>query len=173
MHKPMKTTALLILLFFVTLTGCSGPQTVIVTVRHAEKVLGVSDPDLTPAGQARAEALATRLAGANIQAVYSTDTRRTRQTATPMANALGLTVQTYTSPAQIASRVMSEHLGQNVLVVGHSNTVGSIVTAFGAELPDELPQPINEDDFDNLVTIFVNGDRGAGAVHTTYGAPSP
>jgi 5,10-methylene-tetrahydrofolate dehydrogenase/methenyl tetrahydrofolate cyclohydrolase len=68
---------------------------------------------------------------------------------------------------------MADHRGEAVVIVGHSNTVGPIVSAFGADVPVELPQPIDEDDYDNMVTIVVNGNGSASAAHTTYGAPSP
>ena len=59
-------------------------------VRHAEKAAG-DDPDLTVVGRARADILANELKQAGLTAIYSTDTRRTRQTALPIAKATGLT----------------------------------------------------------------------------------
>src|SRR5687767_14647820 len=64
--------------------------TTYVVVRHAEKQLGtIADPPLAAEGEARAERLA-RMFGAGtgigaIRAIYVTDTRRTQQTAAPLA----------------------------------------------------------------------------------------
>src|SRR5262245_25838685 len=65
--------------------------TTIFVVRHAEKdtlLLG-SDPPLSAAGFLRAQELARVLGEAGIQAVYVTEFQRNRQTAMPLASALG------------------------------------------------------------------------------------
>ncbi len=155
------------------MSGCATPDTIAVAVRHAEKEKSGRDPALTAAGQQRAEDLRARLAGANVKGVFSTDTQRTRLTAQPLAAMLGLPVTLYTTPSDVRARVLAAHRGETVLIVGHSNTLGSIATAFGAALPAALPQPIEDDDYDNLITIFVNGDGEASATLSTYGAASP
>ena len=53
-------------------------------VRHAEKAKG-KDPVLTAQGKQRAENLAQMLQDAGVTRVYSTDYRRTQQTAAPSA----------------------------------------------------------------------------------------
>lgn len=157
----------------IALTGCAGPDTIAVAVRHAEKEKTGSDPGLTATGQLRAQALRDRLTGARITAVFSTDTRRTRLTAQPLADLLKVPITLYTTTADVRAKVMASHKGETVLIVGHSNTLGSIATAFGAELPSALPQPIADDDYDNMLTILVNAKGGASATHSTYGATSP
>ena len=66
-------------------------QTVVI-VRHGEKVSPNGDPDLSPAGQARARALAASLAGAKVALVLATPLKRTQQTGQPTAEAAGLTI---------------------------------------------------------------------------------
>lgn len=51
---------------------------------------GHADPPLDPRGEAEAERVADRLAGADIAAVYVTPLRRTAQTAAPLAARLGV-----------------------------------------------------------------------------------
>ena len=155
------------------LSACTGPDTTAIVVRHAEKELVGSDPGLTGPGRQRARDLAVSLENLDIAAVYSTGTKRTRQTAGPLADSLGLPVQTYTTPSAIAATVLAQHAGDAVLIVGHSNTVGAIVTEFGAVLPDGLSDPIDDNDYDNLVTVVIDGKGEATAVHSTYGTPSP
>ncbi len=48
---------------------------------------------LDEVGRAQAEALATTLAGSGVEAVYTSDLTRARQTAAPLARALGLPVR--------------------------------------------------------------------------------
>lgn len=129
-----------------------------VIVRHAEKVLdGSDDPPLTAAGEARAQALAHWLADAELVAVYSSDTRRTRQTAAPTAQAHGLPVITYDAklPATtLAERLRSAHPAGTVLVVGHSNTAPGIAAALcGCDVA-----PMDEDEYDRRMTVHIDGD---------------
>ena len=152
--------------------ACNGPYTTALLVRHAEKANG-ADPPLTAAGQARAQALKVLLADAGIRAIYATDTTRSRATGQPLADALGLPLTIYANPADLTAAILTDHHGEAVLVVGHSNTVGQLIAAFGADQPASLPNPIDENDFDNLITILVHKDGSATALHSRYGAPSP
>lgn len=118
--------------------------TTIYLVRHGEKSTVVaSDPDpvLTTAGRARAMALAVRLANAGITHVISTQWTRTRETARPLATALGLTTEIIPTGgsgfADSTAAGVFRHRGGTILVVGHSNTIGSVVAALGGpRLPD-------------------------------------
>ncbi|GHA69454.1 SixA phosphatase family protein [Cognatilysobacter bugurensis] len=108
----------------------SGPTYLL--VRHAEKsTADPRDPTLTPAGEARAQRLAAELRDAPLVAVYSTDTRRTRATATPAAQAHGLSVEAYDPRAAeaLARDLRTRHPRGLVLVVGHSNTVPALAAA--------------------------------------------
>ena len=91
-------------------------------VRHAEKQTAVSDPPLTVCGEERAVALQDFLSHIPIDAVYSTDFKRTQGTAAPVANAKGLKIQSYDPQAleAIGGVLMAEQ--QDALVIGHSNT---------------------------------------------------
>lgn len=55
------------------------------------RVDGHADPELHPDGRAQAEAVAERLAGEELAAIYVTSLRRTAETAAPLAARLGLT----------------------------------------------------------------------------------
>src|SRR5690242_8447292 len=86
--------ALLALVFtFVAYAHEPAQLTTIILVRHAEKNTdpAVKDPELTPAGTARAQALAQMLMKSGVTAIYTTPYARTRSTAAPLATALKLT----------------------------------------------------------------------------------
>src|SRR4029453_9075189 len=72
----------------------SRPVTTIILVRHAEKNIEPNNPNpnLSPAGQARAQELVRVLGNAGITAIYATQFVRTQQTAQPLATHLGLPV---------------------------------------------------------------------------------
>jgi 2,3-bisphosphoglycerate-dependent phosphoglycerate mutase len=103
----------------------AGDLTTFILVRHAEKADdGTNDPDLTREGEGRALKLAFMLKDTEIDAVYSTDYRRTKNTAKPLAEMQDLDVQQYepNKPEEIL-RIIDQHKGKTVLMVGHSNTI--------------------------------------------------
>ncbi len=116
----------------------------VVLVRHAEKATTpADDPALSPAGQQRAEALTQALEHAGITAIITTQFRRTRDTAQPLATRLHIEplvvlARRGESAAHISEVVAAiRKQSGNVLVVGHSNTVAQIAAALGGPaLPD-------------------------------------
>jgi len=141
-------------------------------VRHAEKGQDdPKDPSLTETGQARARLLADELSQAGIRAIYSTDYKRTRQTAQPLADRLGLTVQTYDAKRDLADflkEVESNHSGEKVLIVGHSNTVPNMANILSGT---ESYQQFDDADYNHL--IIVTGPQGKGIVADLSIAPCP
>lgn len=102
-------------------------------VRHGEKASVGQDPALTAQGRVRAQNIATILRRTGIQSIFSTPTARTLQTAQPLAQQLGLTVERYdpATPKTLVDKVKTLHGA--VLVVGHSNTLPELVRLFGGE----------------------------------------
>ena len=154
--------------------AAQGANTIVIVVRHAEKAAApANDPPLTNAGVARAKALAAALADANVQAIISTPTVRTRETARPTAEARRLPVETIrlgtvAEQAKAVAEAVRKHAGKTILVVGHSNTVGAIIGALGGpRVPD-----LCDTQYANLFTVILDG-RTATLVRSTYGAPSP
>ena len=119
-------------------------------VRHAEKELTGDDPVLSAAGYARAEALAAVLSGIKFDGIYSTDTRRTRDTAAPTLAATNLTLQLYNGRAlkEFAQELLTLH--GNYLIVGHSNTTPQLVEALGGEGGDPI---VEADEYDRLYVL--------------------
>ncbi|NVJ49002.1 MAG: histidine phosphatase family protein [Gammaproteobacteria bacterium] len=106
-------------------------------IRHAEKRSDQDDPELTPAGLARAQRVVTQLAGEPLAKLYSTAYRRTQQTAAPISTARNLSIQTY-DPRHLdefAAAIKQQQL--NALIVGHSNTTGELARLLGAK---EVPK---------------------------------
>jgi broad specificity phosphatase PhoE len=159
------TTCCLLLL---CLAGCTSvvagapPGTAtFVVVRHAEKAGdGSRDPPLSAAGQLRAQALAQRLAGSGLVAVYATPFRRTQQTAQVVATSAGLPVTTYAADVAasgFAATLRARHPRGTVLVVGHSNTVPEIV----ASLCSCRIAALDETAYDGIYTIRIGPDGKA------------
>lgn len=131
-------------------------QSAVFLVRHAEKLDDSDDPPLSPAGRARAEALATLLRDSGIKAIYVTQYRRTSLTAAPLAEALGLKPITIHSDAsaELAERMRRDHPNDPVLVVGHSGSVPRVLKLLGHAGAVQLA----EDEYDNLFIAVPTGD---------------
>jgi broad specificity phosphatase PhoE len=152
------------------------PATTVILVRHAEKGdAPANDPGLTEAGAARARALLAIARDAGVTAVITTQFARTRETARPTAEALGITPEvaraggSAAQHAQDVARMVQAHAGGVVLVVGHSNTIPAIVTALGAP----QPPPICDSEYDDLYVVTLIPNASARVIRARYGAPSP
>ena len=116
--------------------GCScNPAVTVYLVRHAEKAKDNSeDPPLSDVGARRAEALADKLEGADLAAVYASQYRRTQLTVEPAAKAHNTTVEVVDAgDVDTLIKKIRKHAGGAVLVAGHSNTVPEIAKALGVE----------------------------------------
>ena len=114
-------------------------------VRHAEKEAATnmmsSDVPLSAEGSQRSEALKLTLKHSNIKAIYSTNYIRTKSTAEPLSQLLGIPVQIYDpGDTSFINRLKSINK-RNVLVVGHSNTVDDIINGITGEIAmSDLPE---------------------------------
>ncbi len=146
--------------------------TTVLVVRHADRD-GSKDALMVPQGTDRAARLAEVAARAGVTAIYSTNTVRTRSTVQPLAAALDLEIQLYTSEQDAAIRVATDHPGDVVLVVGHSNTTTGLAEAIvGQDLYPGAPNP-HTDDFDNLFLVGrVVGASQGNVLNLQYGADS-
>jgi len=157
LHHPSQTT----------------PTTVIL-VRHADRAATpFADPPLTMAGLARAHDLAIALRDAGVQAIITTQFGRTKATAAPLAELLGLMPEVVpdTGPSHartVARLIFDRYAGQTILVVGHGHTVPAIIAELGAV----APPPICESVYDGLYIVTVPIVGRARVVQTRYGAPS-
>jgi broad specificity phosphatase PhoE len=127
------------------------------------------DPVLAVEGRARAGALVHVLAEAGVMRVLSTDFNRTRETAAPLAEALGVEVEIYDHRTleSLATR-LKETPGRYV-VVGHSNTTPRMVELLGGE----PGAPIDEGyEFDRLYQVVVDADGDVTTTLLRYGPVS-
>jgi len=130
--------------------------TTVYIVRHAEKdtLTKIDDPELSAEGRARAQALNQLLARRQPAALFTTETKRARATLAPLAAALKLEPQAYDPKRgrDLADRILKEYAGKSVVIVGHSNTVLSLIDDFGGIPPvDEIRD--NEHDYLFVVRV--------------------
>jgi broad specificity phosphatase PhoE len=137
-------------------SGTSGDPLTVFLVRHAEKVDQSRDPDLSMEGYRRASELARVLADADIERIFSSDFIRTRETASPLAEALDLRIELY-DPRDLYT--LAEQLkkdGGRHLVVGHSNTTPALVEILGGDPGSPI---IEEYEYDRLYVVSFTGNE--------------
>ena len=140
-------------------------------VRHAEREWEGEDPPLVAAGEARAQALAEALRDAGITRIVTTQWRRTRDTAAPLAKLLRITPlaipvfdgKARENVAEVAAAVR-RYQDETVLIVGHITVTGVIAALGGPMLPT-----ICDNVFSDLF-LFLPAAGEAGLIHFHYGA---
>jgi len=143
--RMMNRRALLGLSIATLLAGCMlpvppqpGPEFYV--MRHLHTAPGSPDPGLAAEGRRQAQLLADRLAADPPAVIYVTATRRSRETAAPIAARLQLEPRVY-DPRDTAGLVSELMKDPNpALIVGHSNTVPDIVAALGGRRPAPIPE---------------------------------
>jgi phosphohistidine phosphatase SixA len=153
------------------------PATTVILVRHGEKSAEPGpDPALSPAGEARARALAVALQGTKVAAVFTTPFKRTNATAAPLAGANGITpIEMPVSggaPAYakgVADSIAAHYAGRTVVVVGHSNTIPAMIAALGGPKMSDLC----DNEYSTMFRVTLDGSTPAKVVASRYGAPDP
>lgn len=153
----------------------SQATTTIIFVRHAEKAGAMTDdPELSAAGQRRVAELTRQLRDADviagIDAIYATPYKRTRGTAQPLAEALGLPITSYDPDDNeaVLEDILDKHKGEIILVVGHSNTLPGLIADLGAS--KRVP-PIADDEYDNLYLVSIPWFGKTKTIRLRYGEP--
>lgn len=127
--------------------------TTIYFIRHAEKADKSSDPVLSEAGTQRANHWNDVFSAVNFDAVYSTNYNRTQQTAAPTAKKNKVIVKLYDPKTIDIEKIKKEHLGQTILIVGHSNTTPDLVNKL---IRQNVYETIEETTFGNLYIVTIN-----------------
>lgn len=137
----------------------SQSTTTLIVVRHAEKAeQPADDPSLNTEGKLRAQKLANMLIDvdvvAGVHAIYVSQFKRTHETARPLANRLELPIAVWAAHDYkgLEEKILDDHRGEIVLIVGHSNTVPRIIAEFGGSkrVPD-----IPESQYNDLFVVSI------------------
>ena len=167
----MKVLICTAIFLFTVLSGSCQNTHDIYIVRHAEKSTEpANNPLLSNDGKQRAETLKALLKDKNIQAIFSTATARTTETAMPLSSLANVPIQYYghdTLPAFLQKVIA---LKKNVLIVGHSNTILPML--------DELQlshSTINIADsaYNNIFIIKIKDNKAVNLTETSYEAMTP
>jgi broad specificity phosphatase PhoE len=150
------------------------PAMILILVRHAEKKIVPpenKDPDISPAGQARAEELRRMFGETGITAIYATQYKRTQQTVKPLSDKLGIPVTQVEAKktSELVKQIRARGAGQVIFIAGHNSSVPEIIAAFGGPQMPDIP----ETEFDNLYILIIQSDATANLVKMKYGSSIP
>jgi 2,3-bisphosphoglycerate-dependent phosphoglycerate mutase len=166
----MKQIVFVAILTTLAITAFSQKTTTVFIVRHAEKDLSQpanTNPPLSGDGLQRSYDLLERLKKERISAVFSTNTQRTLLTGTPLANKIRKDIIPYdpSKNDELVTLIRKSYRGKKILIVGHSNTILTIVKAFGAQ-PSMTQIPDSQ--YNLLFEVRLTGDKASLTEHT-YG----
>ncbi len=123
---------------FLLVSSCTNKSndtmlTTLYFIRHAEKDRSNPEnknPHLTTTGLNRAQYWSEIFKNVKFDAIYSTDYNRTIETAKPTANSNNITIQIYDAIQLDTRNILENNKGNNVLIVGHSDTTPKFVNKF-------------------------------------------
>ncbi len=141
-------------------------QEAIFLVRHAERLDDSADSPLSADGRLRAERLAGLLRDARIGSIFVTEFQRTRDTAKPLADRLGipLTPIPAVNPVGLVTQVRALGPRARVLIIGHSDTLPLVLDL----LRVATVRKIVRDEYDNLFVVLPSGNREPVFVRLRY-----
>ena len=128
-------------------------------IRHAEKDRSDptnKNPSLTIQGLERANKWALFFKDKNIAAVYSTNYKRTQQTALPIAKEQNLEIISYTAKELISEKFIANNKGKNIVIVGHSNTTPELVNSL---LGEKKYEDIADSENNNVFIVTLNKNK--------------
>jgi len=110
------------------------------------------------------------LSDAGITAIYTSDAKRTQQTAAPLAQKTGIRpkVVPANDTGKLVAQLRADASGGTVLVVGHSNTVPDIAS----RLSGGTVKPMGDGEYDRLILLTLPGSGKASVVTLRYPACS-
>lgn len=133
------------------------PLTTFYLVRHAEKVEdGSKNPPLTEKGMMRAEKISQLFAKVAPDALYATPFIRTQSTLQPLADTLGLSVETYDAAqdlVQLMDEMLTKHAGQKVFIAGHSNTIPGMLNVL---VGDNVYEDFSHDQYNDIFVVSLS-----------------
>jgi broad specificity phosphatase PhoE len=152
----VKRAAALLLLALLAAARPARAQEAIYLVRHAERADQSADSPLSTEGVGRSYKLRDLLRDAGITRIFTSELRRTIETAAPIAAALKITPQPMpgADAAELGARIAASAGRDRVLVVGHSNTLPALLRA----LKVDATITIADDDYDNLFIVVPQKD---------------
>lgn len=163
--------AILLSGFLASVNAQDNPITTIILFRHAEAEQdGTKNPALNEIGKERAGELRRVLSKTEIQAVYSTELKRTISTASAIASERGLEIIYYDPFSKtFIDEILKKHQGETIAISGHSNTTPSLVNQL---IGEEKYPDLDHNAYDNIFFVSYIGKENVKVIQTKYGQKS-
>jgi phosphohistidine phosphatase SixA len=151
----------------------AAPKQTIYIVRHGEKSSG-NDPVLSEAGLKRAGDLYRFLKDVNIDKIYSTPYKRTMMTGDSLR--IYNKIDTLLYKADVSGDGFIETVkrnfkkADNILVIGHSNTIAALLRKIGAA--DNSFKDLEDNEYNNIYIVHID-DSKITLEKKKYGSPNP
>ena len=130
-------------------------------IRHAEKAADQgSDPELTEAGKNRASQWVNYFFLKDVDHVISSDFKRTRETAGPLAKSKKLKVELYDVRKEDGTSLLETYRGKTVALYGHSNTINAYANALQT---DSIYNELQETDYNHFFIVRVDKEGNSNA----------
>jgi 2,3-bisphosphoglycerate-dependent phosphoglycerate mutase len=153
----MKKVTLALLSVLILAGAVSAQKKTFILVRHAEKDISATadkvDPELTADGRKRAERLVKVIKRYKPGAVYSSNFKRTRDTAAPTAAWRKKTVEIYDPKKlnELLDKMMASKT-KRFLVVGHNNTTPALANLL---IKEDKYKSLPESDYSKMWIIKI------------------
>ena len=128
----------------------------IILLRHAEKDLSetenTSDPNLSEIGRERAARLVKAIGEYKPLQIYTSEYKRTRQTAAPLAAKRKLEPKSYDTRQlkEFAAEIAATKKSRRIVVVGHNNTTPALANML---LKTNQFRSLGENEYDKIFVI--------------------
>ena len=135
-------------------------QEIIFLIRHAERDFSSTDGGLVEAGRDRALAWAGVFADVDLDAIITSEMRRTRPTAAPISDSLDIPPRVFTryDVEGLVDLLRTEYADDRVLLVGHSSSIPQIIRALGSD------EWISISDYNDLFIVDLDEDGSVSVV---------
>ncbi len=148
---------LFMLMFFGNNLFAQHKKLTVILLRHAEKDLSegadTANPNLSAAGESRAQKLVGIVRKYQPDAIYSTDYIRTRATVRPLARSKRMMTQIYDprNLKQMQDLILSGKI-KRLVVVGHNNTTPALANLLVGQ---EKYKKLDESEYDKIWVIKI------------------
>jgi hypothetical protein len=156
----------------------SQATTTVIVTRYADLATDFSsDPDLSPAGESRANELARVLGDADVIAgvdvIFVTPDKRSAETGAPLARRGNVPVVAVENPADVkglVKTILSDYKGKIALVITESDVIQPLIDEMHGS--KKLP-PIAAAEHDNIYIVTIPWFGKVKTLRLHYGAPYP
>lgn len=138
-------------------TVVNSSSTVLYFIRHAEAIndQSTSNPDLSEIGKNRTKGFITFFEDKRIDSIFTTNFKRTLQTATPIAESKNVKPVYYDPNTIDYDNFIKQQKGKKVLIVGHSNTTPNFVNKIIGSM--KYSQMVHENHSDIFKVVINRG----------------